>query len=257
MRYVREERQGLDFARNRALAECTTDWIAFVDDDATAHPRWAAALLDAAARGDCVAITGPVVPAELRTAAQVRFEEHGGFGRGFAARRFTRLPASALPLYAPGACGAGCNMAFDRAFLAAVGGFDPRLDAGRRLPGGGDLDVFCRVLRAGGVLWYEPRAVVRHLHRPEIRALRRQIYDWGRGYTAFLTANFLDRPGERGMVLRAAAWWALRYQLGTRLFGRLLGRHRARVTDVLLELLGGLVGPFTLLAMHRHVRRSS
>ena len=39
-RYFLEKNQGLSYARNRALDECTTDYIAFLDDDAKASEQW-------------------------------------------------------------------------------------------------------------------------------------------------------------------------------------------------------------------------
>ena len=40
VRYVRESLQGLNFARNRGLAETSQDIVAFIDDDAVAEPDW-------------------------------------------------------------------------------------------------------------------------------------------------------------------------------------------------------------------------
>jgi len=39
-RYVREDRPGLDIARNRALRESRSEIVAFTDDDAVAEPDW-------------------------------------------------------------------------------------------------------------------------------------------------------------------------------------------------------------------------
>ena len=44
VRYVAEPVPGLDFARNRALAEAHGDIVCFLDDDAVAAPDWADAL---------------------------------------------------------------------------------------------------------------------------------------------------------------------------------------------------------------------
>ena len=257
VRYVREERQGLDYARNRALAECATDVLAFLDDDTVPCRGWGRAIATAfAAQPEVACVTGPVVPDALDAPAQQLFERHGGFNRGFRVRRIAKAAMWRRHfVFAPGHCGAGANMAFRRAVLARLGGFDPRLDAGARLPGGGDLDAFSRVLRAGGVVHYEPRALVRHRHRDDLPGLRRQIRSWGAGYTAFLCATWLAARGERLQVVRAAGWWLLRYQLGTRLVGRVLGSHRAPWSLLWHELAGGLGGPLRLWRTHRHVRQ--
>jgi len=257
VRYVREDRQGLDFARNRALTECTTPLLAYVDDDTVPHRAWAQGVAGAfRVDPEAVAVTGPVVPFSLETPAELHFENHGGFNRGFWPQRFARQSfGHEFQLHLTGKCGAGCNMAFRREFLQGIGGFDASLDVGARLPGGGDLDAFSRTLRAGGLIVYEPKALLRHRHRTELAALRSQFFNWGRGYTAALTATFVDEPALRANVVRAGLWWLLGYQLRQRLLGRLLGRNRTRVSFILLEILGGVVGPWTLLSTRRYVRR--
>src|SRR5262249_40184507 len=89
--YVCEPRPGLDWARNRAIVEATTDVLAFTDDDAIAEPGWLKALVGPMVEDPGVMVTtGLVVPLELETEAQHLFERHGGLGRGFV-RRTLRL----------------------------------------------------------------------------------------------------------------------------------------------------------------------
>ena len=40
LRYVREERQGLSHARNRAIEEAQFEIVAYLDDDVDVDPRW-------------------------------------------------------------------------------------------------------------------------------------------------------------------------------------------------------------------------
>ncbi len=45
LRLMNEEKQGLSHARNRAVKESQTNWIAFLDDDAIASPDWLTSIL--------------------------------------------------------------------------------------------------------------------------------------------------------------------------------------------------------------------
>src|SRR5207244_11842304 len=100
------------------------------------------------------------LPYELETAAQVQCEEYGGFGRGFERRVFRTGPArcgrAAAEHGGSGKFGTGANMAFRKTVFTEIGLFDPALDVGTVTNGGGDLDMFLRVLRAGHTLVYEP-----------------------------------------------------------------------------------------------------
>ena len=242
VRYVREALTGLDFARNRALWEATGEVIAYLDDDVTVEPGWTAALLDAWARNpDAGAITALVMPMALDTEAQLLFERRGGFRRGHRPLRHGPT-AFGDPLHPAGAgkFGAGASMSFDRALILGLGGFDEALDTGRPLPGGGDIDMFYRVLRAGRMLVYEPRAVVRHDHRREMAVLRHQYYTWGLGFAAFLVKEMRADPAARGALRGMALWW-FAYE-ARRLAAGLLGRGETPLAMIWAEIWGGLKG---------------
>ena len=243
-RYVMEPKVGLDFARNRAVVEATGELLAFIDDDVEVEVEWCEALRTAMtadpAAGGC---TGLVLPYELRTDAQVRFEQRGGFRRG--TDRLRHPPASAetrrsLYPYGAGLFGAGCNMAFRRALLLELGGFDDALDTGRSLPGGGDIDMFFRVVMAGHPMLYEPGAVVRHKHRPDHASLRRQYRSWGTGLMAFLTKSAALHQDDRAVVARLVRWW-FGDQAKLAVHG-VLGNRGMTADLALAELWGGIVG---------------
>jgi len=153
IRYVLEPRPGLDWARNRALHEARGEMIAYTDDDVIVEPGWIKAMVpvffdDA----EVMAVTGLVVPYELDTEARVLFERRGGFGRGFMQRtygkerqggsRVARRHARAFEM------GTGANMAFRRDIFTRIGPFDTALDVGTVTEGGGDLEMFFRVLKS-------------------------------------------------------------------------------------------------------------
>ena len=242
VRYVLEPHPGLDFARNRALSATANEIIAFVDDDVEVDPEWLAELRRTfVEHPEAGCVTGQVLPYEIESTAQLRFEQRGGFRHESKVRTFQGANDPKNPLYPFGAgiFGAGCNMAFRRSALESIRGFDEALDTGPPLPGGGDLDAFFRVVRAGFSLVYEPRAIVHHKHRRGHAALRHQYYTWGTGFLAFLMKGW-SRPEDRPAIVRMVAWW-LRYELRLVAKGA-LGREGMTVDIAAAELLGGIVG---------------
>jgi GT2 family glycosyltransferase len=255
VRYAREPRAGLDFARNCALREATGEVLVFLDDDVTVDPGWLEGLLDAwRDNPDAGAVTGLVLPFELETPAQILFEKRGGFRRGFDRLRYAGQNLPGNPLYPCGAgiFGAGANMAFKRQVLLELGGFDEALDTGRPLPGGGDLDIFYRVIRAGYPLVYEPRYLVFHQHRRDLKGLQRQYWSWGLGFMAFVTKTYGTDPQMRRRLRGIVRWWFKDQFKG--LVRSVRGRHELPPSMVLAELWGGLQG---LLGEYpRSVRRT-
>jgi glycosyltransferase involved in cell wall biosynthesis len=242
VRYVREPRPGLDFARNRAIAESNSDLLAFLDDDAVVDRRWLIGLRRAWAENpDAAAFAGPVLPYELETEAQVLFQARGGFGCRFEMRRFGPdcRELQAYPCHA-GYFGTGCNMVFRRSVLEKLGGFDEALDTGAPLPGGGDLDIFYRILRGGFVLIKEPDLFVWHEHRRLHKQLRHQMYTWGLGTMAFAVRSYRsdksNRPRFRCMVL---GWFRALARL---VVSSALGRNGWKGDLAWAELWGGVVG---------------
>jgi GT2 family glycosyltransferase len=243
IRYVREPRPGLDWARNRAIAEARGEVIAFTDDDVVVDPGWALALASVFAMDDGVmAVTGLVVPLELETHAQMLFERSGGFGRGFH-RTWYRLSDEVNPSFhlGPGKFGTGANMAFRSTIFEEVGAFDTALGAGTATNGGDDLEMFFRVLQEGHVLVYEPAAVVRHRHRRDYESLRVQLSDHGLALYAFIVRSARAYPELRGLFIRFGVWWLWRRSL-RRLLISYLRPSRMPRDLIIAELRGSLIG---------------
>ena len=259
-RYVCEPKAGLDFARNRALHEAKGELLAFIDDDVVLDAGWLSGLMEAwRENSDAAAFTGLILPLELQSEAQILFEELGGF-RGGPEHGFEKIRwGQTLPGYAQYPCdagifGAGANMTFRRDALMALGGFDEALDTGAPLPGGGDLDIFYRLVRAGHAIAYEPRCMVWHEHRRELDALRRQYWSWGIGFMAFAVKSFRTDPSQRKKWRRLVAWWFVKYQ-SKQLAKALLGRAAPRADMVLAEIVGAIDG--LLGGYDRSARRSA
>jgi GT2 family glycosyltransferase len=221
-RVVREPRPGISAARNRGVSIATGEIIAFTDDDVQVHPGWLSALGSRFARQPHLsAVSGLVVPLELETQAQILFEQSGsGLDRGYAPLTFQRAGRFRVrrrderdgleevrSLYLTGEFGTGSNMAFRTAVLQASGGFDEALGVGTPTRGGEDVAMFVELLTAGHQIGYEPAAIIEHQHRATMPDLDRQIYGYGLGFTAMLTAvAFRDPWHLLGLAAIAPAW---------------------------------------------------
>lgn len=254
IRYLVEDRPGSQWARNSGLRLVKTRLVAFTDDDAVVDPDWLGEIARTFHEDDDIAcVTGLTLPAELRTQAQVLFEQFSGFNKG---RAFARVDydldkyRSNDPLfpYLPGAFGAGVNMAFRTEVLKGIGGFDPAFVNGQ------DGEAFFRVLAHGYRLVFQPKAIARHHHRRDYQALRNQIHRYGIAYTAFLSKCIADRPSRLLDLLRRVPH-AVRY-----LVSPVSARNARKRSDfpfdlVWAELSGMFVGPFAYLTRLNSARR--
>lgn len=240
-RYIHQPIPGLSIARNTGLNAARGALIAFTDDDARPTVNWIAELIQGFSDPAVDAVTGLVLPADLSTRAQQLFEfSFGGLSGSFLPTLFdASFFASAKPYGAQvWRIGAGANMAFRRSTLARVGLFDDRLGAGAS-GCSEDSEMWYRILASGGRCLYEPRAVVYHHHRREVKDLRRQLRAYMRGHVAALVVQY-DRYGDRGNLDRIC--FALpRYLVGTFLRS-LLEWHPTRLLLVTDETWGWFTG---------------
>jgi len=256
MRRVVEPQPGLDRARSRGALEARTEVVAYTDDDVVVDETWIGALRRAFADPCVDAVTGLVLPLELETPAQSLFERYGGFSRGFSRRWYRVDPmAGERPVQHAGAgkFGTGANMAFRRSLFSAIGLFDPALDVGTPTNGGGDLEMFYRVIKAGRTLVYDPNAIVWHQHRREYAELHEQLTNHGIGFYAYLTRIALQNPRDAiALAWFGLGWfwrWDIRRLLQTWFKPGMFPRDL-----VLAEISGSLRGPARLWAALRTAR---
>ncbi|MBO0799012.1 MAG: glycosyltransferase, partial [Blastocatellia bacterium] len=202
IRYIHEDRLGLNIARNRALRDAAGEIVVFCDDDAVPERDWLRAHLRNFDDPLVMCVTGLTMPLELETEAQEIFERYSPFGRGFRRRIYDN---STLSPWEAGRAGAGANMSLRRSALEQIGEFDEALDAGTPTCSGGDTEYFARILNLGFRIVYEPAALSWHRHQRTLEELRQTYYGYGVGTYASWTRSLL-RDGELSVMKGPWAW---------------------------------------------------
>jgi O-antigen biosynthesis protein len=197
VRYTAEPRSGKSLALNHGLVTAKHEIVAITDDDVLVDPAWPAAVAAGfAADPKAVCVTGLVASSALDTGSQRYFDARYPWGEVFEPRRYDliahRHPSPLYP-FSAGTFGTGANCAFRRSAVTQIGGFDPLLGAGSPRRGGADLDMFLRLILAGGRICYLPSALVWHKHRSSSQALAEQVYSYGHGLGAYLAKHFWNR----------------------------------------------------------------
>lgn len=239
-RYVREDRPGLDWARNCGIQSANHEIVAFIDDDAQATCGWLRGIAQGFSDPMVMAVTGMVLPAEIETAAQNHFEIYGGMNKGLGNFTIRRDELDERALLWASNWGVGANMAFRRTLFQQIGNFNPALDVGTVTNGGGDIEFFYRTVAAGYALHYEPAAFVYHTHRRSASALNQQIYNNGRGFGSYLLTIAHNEPTKRARILWfALRWWGWEWLLRRYLRSSFNGDHITR-NFALTELRGAI-----------------
>jgi GT2 family glycosyltransferase len=252
---VEEPKPGLSYARNAGFAAAGGDVLIAIDDDVAVPEGWLERLIAPFSRAEVAAVTGHVVPLELETGSQSRFEAYGGLGKGFerieANAEWFRRMRGAVPTWK---LGATANAAFRAAIFddPAIGHLDEALGAGMPTGCSEDTYLFYRILKAGHTIVYEPTAWVSHRHRRDPSALRRQIYAYSKGHVAYHLTTLL-RDGDRRALVRLV--YSLPKAYVKRTWARLRGWSEYPFSLVLVEIAGTLAGPFALWRARRRVRR--
>jgi glycosyltransferase involved in cell wall biosynthesis len=185
--------QGLSAARNAGVAVTTEDVVAFLDDDAVAHPSWLARLVEHYADPNVLGVGGAVEP-DFVAGRPAWFPREFDWVVGCS---YHGLPRELAPVRNF----IGANMSFRRYVFDAVGGFDGAVGRVGSSPTGCDETELCiRILERmpRGRLLYDPLAIVRH-RVPQVRA--RWPYFWRRcwaeGRSKAIVAH--AHPGPRAL----------------------------------------------------------
>jgi glycosyltransferase involved in cell wall biosynthesis len=232
--YLREDRPGLNWARQRGAQHASGEVLLYTDDDVVVDENWISALLEPFANPRVAAAAGLVLPLELETPAQELFETYGGFGRGYERRVFdyTNIAPTAA-----GYVGAGASMALRRSFTLDLALFAAELDAGTATESGGDAYAFYHLLAAGCQIVYTPDALAWHHHRRDYAALRRTLAGYSVGGFAFLTRCLLLHGDLQALIVAFSWLWSDHFaQLGR----ALLRRPNALPLDLVLAQFAGV-----------------
>jgi GT2 family glycosyltransferase/DNA-binding beta-propeller fold protein YncE len=169
---------GLSAARNVGLGEATGDIVAYTDADTRVDRDWLTFLVQPFLSSDVVGSGGPnVVPPDDPPMAQCIARAPGGPTHVLLDDR----TAEHVP---------GCNMAFRRDALLAIGGFNPIY-----LRAGDDVDVCWRLQARGWKIGFASAALVWHHHRSSVSAYWQQQVGYGEGETWLMAHHpekFLD-----------------------------------------------------------------
>lgn len=160
---ISTENRGLSSARNTGLAAATGEIVAYIDDDAWPDPHWLHYLASSFSDTEHAAMGGPnIAPFTDAPAAHCVGNAPGNPTHVL----LSDQEAEHIP---------GCNMAFRKAALQAIGGFDPQFRIA-----GDDVDVCWRLRNMGWTLGFSPAAVVWHHPRSTVRAYWQQQVGYGR-----------------------------------------------------------------------------
>ncbi len=162
-RVIRTENRGLGSARNTGLRAATGEFVAYLDDDAWPDPHWLRYLIETLRTTDHAGAGGPNVPPP---------------GDGPIADCVANAPGGPVHVLLSDQVAEhipGCNMAFRKRCLEAIGGFDVQFRTA-----GDDVDVCWRLQEKGWTLGFHPAALVWHHRRTSVRAYWRQQRDYGK-----------------------------------------------------------------------------
>jgi GT2 family glycosyltransferase len=162
-RVISTENRGLSSARNTGLEAATGEIVAYTDDDAHPDPHWLKYLAATFLKTSHAGVGGPnIAPRNDGPIAECVANAPGGPIHVL----LNDHEAEHIP---------GCNMAFWKAALQEIGGFDPQYRAA-----GDDVDVCWRIQEKGWTLGLSPAAVVWHHRRNSVRDYWKQQQGYGR-----------------------------------------------------------------------------
>ena len=195
---------GLSNARNVGMRAAKGEIVAYIDDDAVPDPQWLTYLAATFLSTDHVGVGGPnIPPADDGPIAECVANAPGGPIHVL----LTDQEAEHIP---------GCNMAFRKAALEAIGGFDAQFRIA-----GDDVDLCWRLQKRGWTLGFNPAAMVWHHRRNSVKTYWKQQLNYGKA-EGYLERKWPEKYNAAGHI----PWAGRLYFKG---FEQLFGCFRGRI----------------------------
>lgn len=151
--YLKEEQQGLSFARNAGIAAAKGDIVVFLDDDVEVESGWIMELIEPFSNNGVGVVGGRVVAYGQRELPAWLPREYGYLVSVFDP---CDEPCEVETVM-------GANFAIRRKCFQSSGVFDVALGRkGKKLLGGEEVELFSRIRKSGYSVRYTPRATVYH-----------------------------------------------------------------------------------------------
>ena len=226
--YHRPGSVGHTKARNIGVKLSSGTVVAFTDDDCLVDPDWLGAIVSGFSDPRVVCVCGRTKPAahQDRPRQALISTLNCDRSRVFRGRRN------------PIGIGRGNNMAFLRDDLLRLGAFNELIGVGTNIYTGDDIDLFYRVLCAGGWIAYCPDAVVYHAQPDEWESVIRKK----RGYAISVAAILGSRVRYGDLHASVLMAGKIAYEFGWLMCGGALRMKRPLVAVGWHSLIGSLSG---------------
>jgi len=194
--------------KNAGWRAARAELVAFIDDDVVVASDWPAQIIAPFIAPAVGLVSGPsLIPHDLPRLARWAGWTLASPAAGYVAKRY--LAGDAAPRPVAWSRLIGCNMAFRRAVLEKIGGFETAFWPGEEM-----IAAF-RATRGGARLVFNPGAALRHYPRATLRSFGRQVRGYGATRIRLVRAGVECElaplvPGialALGLLLVVAGWW--------------------------------------------------
>lgn len=194
--YVKECAQGLSHARNKGLKVAKGEYLLFIDDDELADENLVKEVYNTFLYYKCDCVGGKIhLRPEIEMPRWLKKElwgfltylDYGDYVFEMNARRY--------PF--------GGNMAFRKEVFKKIGGFNVSLGRkGKKLFGGEEVELFQRLLTAGGKGVYQPKALIHHItNRSRFRKSYFRTLQFNNSYNQAIFENKDSRISLMGIPI--------------------------------------------------------
>lgn len=185
-RYVVESAPGLSRARNRGLAECSSEIAAYLDDDAVPAEDWLGPLIEPFTDPSVAAVTGEIIPPDSDAASS----------RHKPVRRLSNKDPRWFEIATYGGLGTGSNMALRKSSCGGWRLFDERLGRGAPFRIAEESHAFASLIARGYSAVHVPAAIVVHPFKPL------NVAQEAKSSIAYWLLLFSEFPGHRLDLMR-------------------------------------------------------